>query len=159
MKYIKLLTSNKLKIIIYLLLILSCFGCDLFAWDRTDMIYYVTIKNDTQDTINIEIGDGGMYTYYATFMPDSSEVFNSKEIRYDKEKKIDIKKVFADADRQWLSGFKVYRHDSLLVNWEGPPREMGTEIHHFYNYSSWKCYETSKWEGVVLFTIKDSDLK
>mgnify|MGYP007016055585 CR=1 FL=1 len=88
--------TRRIKVIIYLLLILSCFGCDLFAWDRTDMFYYVTIKNNTQDTINIEIGNGGMYTYYAAFMPDSSEVFNSKGIRFDKEKKIDIKKVFAD---------------------------------------------------------------
>ena len=79
----------------------------------------------------------------------------STGLRFDHEKESDvIKKVFTDADRQWLSGFKVYRHDSLLVNWEGPPREMGTEIHHFYNYNSWERYRTSKYEGVVLFTIK-----
>lgn len=153
--------TRRIKVIIYLLLILSCFGCDLFAWDRTDMFYYVTIKNNTQDTINIDIGNGGMYTYHINnFLPDSSYVCKSTGLRFDHEKESDvIKKVFTDADRQWLSGFKVYRHDSLLVNWEGPPREMGTEIHHFYNYNSWERYRTSKYEGVVLFTIKDSDFK
>ncbi|NLE63630.1 MAG: hypothetical protein GX612_07330 [Bacteroidales bacterium] len=154
--------TRRIKVIIYLLLILSCFGCDLFAWDRTDMFYYVTIKNNTQDTINIDIGNGGMYTYHINnFLPDSSYIINTIGLRFDKDKNVDIirDKLFKDGDSQLIAGCRVYNHDSLLVNWEGPIREMGADTHHFYNYSSWECYETSKWEGVVLFTIKDSDFK
>ena len=151
------------KLLLFLLLLLSCSGCYLFAWDRTDFMYYVTIQNNTQDTINVVIGDGGKYSRHLdNLLPDSSRYIKSIGVRYDRDKKnVDVirDELLTDGDRQWLSGFKVYRHDSLLVDWQGPPREMGANIHHFYNYSSWECYDTSKFEGLVLFKINDSDLK
>jgi hypothetical protein len=163
MKYSKLFTIKIRKIILYLFLIISCSGCYLFSYDRTDFMYYVTIKNNTQDTINVVIGDGGKYTYSKdNFLPDSSWYIRSTGVSFDcdiKNEYVIREKLFKDADRQWLAGFKVYRHDSLLVNWQGPPREMGANINHFYIYSSWECYDTSKFEGVVLFKINDSDLK
>ncbi|MDY0015210.1 MAG: hypothetical protein RBS13_03295 [Bacteroidales bacterium] len=151
------------KIILYLFLIISCSGCYLFSWDRTVFIYHVTIKNNTQDTINVVIGDGGKYSHRIdNFLPDSSWTIRPIELSSNHEKEnADVirEKLFTGGDSQWLLGFKVYKGDSLIIQWDGPPCEMGTSTHHFYNYSSWECYDTSKFEGLVLFKINDSDLK
>ena len=158
------------ELILFLLPLLSCWSCYLFTSDGHDMEYHVYIQNDSKDTLTVAIGDGNKFVYDSVnnFATDSKLHLQLIGIRYDrtifgevKETDIDIirDKLFVGSQIGLVSGVRIYRNDTLLVSWNGPLREMGTSTHHFYNYSSWECYDTSKFEGVVLFKINDSDLK
>jgi hypothetical protein len=162
--------KKALNKLLFIFLVINCSSCNLFYWDGHDMEYHVYLQNDSKDTLTVAIGDGNKYVFDSVnnFTPDSKLHLQLIGIKYDrtitgkvKETNIDVirDELFVGTQISLVSGVRVYRNDSLLINWEGPLREMGADTHHFYNYSSWECYETSKWEGVVLFTIKDSDFK
>lgn len=58
--------------------------------------------------------------------------------------------------------FRIYKNDTLLVDWRGPAYSGEEEDHNFYNINAWEVDDTPKSFDVIYtitFTIYPEDLK
>lgn len=58
--------------------------------------------------------------------------------------------------------FRIYKNDTLLVDWRGPAYSGEEEDHNFYNINAWEVDDTPKSFDVIYtitFTINPEDLK
>jgi hypothetical protein len=56
---------------------------------------------------------------------------------------------------------RVFRHDTLMVKWGAPLRNLPDSIHSFYNENSWVITEGGRKNKYVIatFTITEDDFK
>lgn len=114
--------------------------------------YRIYYKNSTNDTLTLLLGrDSAAYeTEVFRLYPLDSMMHNGIPINKGED-------VIKDG---LFSGYylledqaRIYKNDSLMVNWLGPPRAMADSIHHFFNYNSWDYWLIDNDNGVVRFTI------
>lgn len=144
---------NRFSIIFIFVFLTSC-------WSRNyNYRYSVRIHNSTSDTLLLILGKDNE-DYYV----DSIQILPVGVFTFVGTPGIDkhqnaVRCILNSRNRPFQDQARVYRNDSLKVVWDGPPREMPDSIHHFYNYKSWESWLIDDDEGVVMFTIYESDLK
>jgi hypothetical protein len=143
------------KIILLFIIILSFSGC----WEKNyDYVYQIAAFNQTNDTILMQLGSKYTVNDYDkniidTLYPDDTSFFyGSKPI----EEGLDVVKLIFN-ESVWDTCY-LYKNDSLLKYWDGPAREMPDSLNHFFNYNSWSVWLIDNDEGIVMFTIYESDL-
>ncbi len=151
------------KIILYLAVaavVCNLYACNLFSWDCYGPEIAVKIENQTQDTLEILINIHRFDTI--TLLPKSLHLtVLGVDICGEEEDPVrdglfaeQFPSIAADTVRLFLK-------DSLLTEWHGPPREIGLDNNHFFNYCSWKHIDepdTSFFRGgALVFTVSESD--
>jgi hypothetical protein len=151
--------GRKTTFVLILLMMLVLNSCKLFNWDKEDDFYYTQcIKNTTKDTLLLVLGKDNEEYNLDEFklMPDSILYTG---LNFGVNKGDDpIFNNFNDGYRPLEEQARIYRNDSLLITWEGPA-EYKDSLHHFYNYNSWEYWIEDGDEGIVMFTIYESDLE
>ncbi len=151
----------------YLIVILTLFtSCDIFNFgdDGYDYNYYFQIKNSSNDTLTVVLGDTSFYNYspiptivVGTILPDSTNNFESIYTVCTVEGEDPVIDVLFEQVDPYFKEAHIFRHDSLIVSWEGPASDMG-DTHHFFNYNSWDYWLNDEWYGNIQFTIYNSDV-
>jgi hypothetical protein len=147
--------------IVIILIIISSLNCCIFEYfeDKPDdYLYTVYFKNSSHDTIDIVLGNDSLNYAVDEFVLNPFDSVPYYSYGVNKGENVIKDKLFSDV-RSMLDQARVYKSDSLVVNWYGPPREMADSIHHFFNYNSWDYWLIDKHDGIVRFTIYDEDLK
>jgi hypothetical protein len=147
------------KPIFFLSVILLFHSCGLFMWDEEyDYYYKIHIRNNTEDTlivvfndsvVNKSIYDYTIYPYNTVDLNYGRNINEGEDIR---------KRVLSDGKHNLYEEVNVFRNDSLTIKWEGPVFHSDS-IHHFYNYNSWEHWLIDEYEGIVQFTIYESDFE
>jgi len=145
-----------------LLIIITLTSCDLFSWDEiSDCYYNVYIENQTSDTLKIYGGtDTASYTKDSFYVNPYEKVDYYDGFSLNKGEDPIRNGFFHETTRSKSEQIRIYINNKLVINWIGPPREMGDTIHHFFNYNSWvsQLNKNGK-DGIIQFTIYESDLK
>jgi hypothetical protein len=153
------ITQTGLKMLIifaFSLFLLSCLS------KNYDYYYKISFKNNTSDTLLLLLGtDTGSYVHLDSFIIEPHSNFINPDYGQegiDKNENIN-KIIFNGGYRPFEEQARVFRNDSLKVTWNGPAQEMPDSIHHFYNYNSWEHWLIDEYEGIVQFTIYESDFE
>ena len=147
--------GHSLSIILILLMFSSC---RLFETDDLGDYWYVAkIKNNTNETLLVILGEEPPIVDSLFIIPDSS-VSCRGGMKVYKGQDVIKELLFTSGYRPLESRARVLRGDSVLVDWHGPAEDKG-ELHHFYNYNSWKSWLKNERDGIVEFTIYESDLQ
>ncbi len=146
------------NILIYCIILVSLLSCDLFRWDVDDDAYrFVSyIKNGTNDSLRIHLHKkNNSFEIDTTLASSHKFIYSGSPVS--EEDDILTEHLFDDPynDSYTLS---VYKADTLVVKWDGPAKEMGDSIHHFYNYDSWDV-ELIGNDYELEFTIYESDIE
>lgn len=149
------------RFLMLICIVIGLQGCRLFEWDRFEGYNYQCILlNSTNDTLKFVFGsDTIVYTPEKFFIyPDSSYQYASFDLNDEEDPVRDG--LYKERNRL-TEQVRVYVDDSLVINWQGPPREMADTVHHIFNYNSWENIldkeEAMGYDGMVLFTIRESD--
>jgi hypothetical protein len=139
-------------------------SCNLFEWDTPpEAKYWIFVKNESLDALVLirEFNNGTIHSDSFPILALGSTYLDDNVIL--KSKKQDpLKEVFSDIASSFTQSAKILKGDSLVAYWEGPPKEMGDSVHHFFNYSSWEVIQypaDSSVNGIIQFTITEEDLK
>ena len=123
-----------------------------------DYNYRIYYKNATNDTLILLLGSDS-----AAYETETFKLYPLDSVRHNG---IPINKGEDVIKDGLFSGYylledqaRVYKEDSLVVNWYGPPREMHDSIHHFFNYNSWDHWLINRHKGRVRFTIYEEDVQ
>lgn len=136
-------------------------SCALFNWDKEDDFYYrMLVWNNTNDTLilvfNDSIVNNSIYNY-TIFPNDTADLENNaKGVNKGQDA---IEAMFSDNKHDYYSIVSVFKNDRLLKTWKGPLSAQSDSIHHFFNYNSWDSWLINDNEGVVFFSIEESDIK
>ncbi|MFO7867822.1 MAG: hypothetical protein R6U95_00810 [Bacteroidales bacterium] len=124
--------------------------------------YAIAFKNNTSDTLLLLLGtDTANYELMDSFLikPYDMNFFHEGHtVGVSKDENVK-RLIFSGGYRPFEEQARVYRNDSLKVTWNGPAQEMPDSIHHFYNYNSWEHWLIDEYEGIVQFTIYESDFE
>lgn len=132
------------------------------CWEKKhDYFYEIKFKNVTSDTLLLVLGvsDSDYYPDSIIIQPNfdtNAEFLGGFNV--DEGENIVIN-MFYGSNKPFIEQARVFRNDSIKVTWNGPAREMADSIHHFYNYNSWDSWLVDDDDGIVMFTIYESDLK
>ncbi len=129
-------------------------GCHFFEWDREPDSIYISINNNTNDSLLLIFGKEEISDSFV-LCPNIETVCGN--IVFENGDDIIRDLLFTKENCAFEEQTQVYQHDSLLVTWLGPGREMPDSIHHFYNYNSWEILVEADNGKVVQFTITESD--
>ncbi|MFO7867824.1 MAG: hypothetical protein R6U95_00820 [Bacteroidales bacterium] len=172
------------KLLLFIIMLFVFLSCDLFRWDKSpDYEYLISYNNLTSDTVIITMNKGGFLSSFdlreRIVYPDSMNIYTGG-MRGVQEGEDPIEKVFSEwsgLDSCWIyvyddemrqianqeydtiNGLITPNRNSLLKVWDAPLREMGDSINHFFNYNSWKSWLVDDNEGIVQFTIYESDFE
>lgn len=86
---------------------------------------------------------------------------NSEKVLHLSDAKKQYPEYLFKGNKSWQE-IKVYINSQLVKQWNGPARDMNSNVNHFHNYRSWvvsKDSFASKYSGKVTFTITDADLQ
>lgn len=149
--------GHKSKIIILGLFLLI--GCRLWEIDDSgDYWYTVKIENSTSDTLKLIFGQN-LLSFENTYTINPISQLQVFGIKVYKGEKVITERLFQGGFIPFEEQLSIYRNDSLKIQWHGPAKYMSENFHHFYNYYSWKSWlENNGRDGIVLFTIYESDL-
>ena len=151
-----------LKVLGLLCIVGLCTGCILFAWDREyDIVYDGVIFNSTEyELLVIQGTDTANYHHLDSFYlePYSNVVFTNEGF-YNDDKNIESEFFKFGGYRPPIEQTRVYRNDSLMANWIGPPKYLDNTIHDFYNINCWEqTFDNESNHGEFIFEILSSDL-
>jgi len=123
-----------------------------------DYNYRIYYKNSTNDTLILLLGSDSAAYETETFRLYPSDSVKHNGIPINKGEDV-IKDGLFSGYYLLEDQARIYKDDSLIVNWLAPPREMADSIHHFFNFNSWDYWLIDKHDGIVRFTIYEEDLK
>ena len=124
---------------------------EYFEDEPADYIYAIYYKNATNDTLTLILGNDSLDYGEREFVLNPLDSVPYFGFGVDKGDDV-ITKLFSGY-RPLQDQARIYKEDSLIVNWYGPPREMPDSVHHFFNYNSWDYWLIDKHDGIVRFTI------
>ena len=143
------------------LLIFACFillGCP----KKEPPAYNMQIINKSESTIHITTKSEGLINLeedfsYETFVMRSNSIFIDGLFELETDNPV------AEFLDSWGGNnrFRIYKSDSLLVDWRGPAYDGGEADHHFYNINAWEVDEHPESSDVIYtitFTIYPEDL-
>lgn len=142
-----------INIIIILIFNLGLSSC-IFQERPSDYRFEAFFKNSTSDTLNLILGNDSLYYGVREFVLYPSESIPIGGCEVDKGESV-VKKCLPNGRSALSDQARIYKDDSLMVNWLGPHREMADSIHHFFNYNSWDYWLIDNDNGVVRFTIDE----
>lgn len=157
MKNIQNILNN--KIILSLVILIGLTGCPK---NDFDYVYNIGIENSTSDSLKIVIGNINSNISISGYASDDY-ILNPMDTAFFlgtltiNEGQNASHYVLID-NYQWDT-VHVYRNDSLKAAWFFPAKEETEDIHDFFNFNSWKNWLNNSREGIVMFTIYESDLK
>jgi len=149
-----LIGRKKIGLIIIVILSFGLNSCifEYFEDEPADYIYTIYFKNATNDTLTLILGNDSLdYGEDKFVLNPLDSVPPHHGFGVDKGDDV-ITKLFSGY-RPLQDQARIYKEDSLIVNWYGPPREMPDSVHHFFNYNSWDYWLIDKHDGIVRFTI------
>ena len=131
------------------------FSLLLFIASSCDPGYYedFAICNNTKDTIVVCLNENIYKEWKGEFVPKQTIAFS--EVDHGSSLKSTLERVINNS----YHSFRLYRHDTCLVHWNGKMQHLGDSIHNFYNYDSWTTMVTGKYSLCSTFTITEDDLR
>ena len=152
-----LIGRKKIGLIIVVILSFGLNSCifEYFEDEPADYIYTIYFKNATADTLNIILGNDSLDYGEREFVLNPLDSVPYYGIGLDKGD--DVNERLFSGRKTLMDQARIYRNDSLIVSWYGPPREMPDSEHHFFNYHSWDHWLIDRFEGIVRFTIYEED--
>lgn len=157
--HITTLTQTGLKIFIVILIISNMTGCGWIFWDKEyDYDYRIMMENKTNDTLFLVLNDSLLIDtiYGYTLLPhDTTSLEDGRSLNKGQDV---IEALFSDGKHEYYNIASIFRHDSLLIKWEGTSFKSDS-IHHFFNYNSWDSWLINDNEGIIMFSINELDLK
>ena len=133
--------------VLFSLLLLIASSCDPGYHE------YFAICNKTKDTIVVCLNENIYKEWKGGFAPNQTSAFT--ELDNGSSLESELESLINDN----YQSFRVYRHDTCLVHWEGKMQHLGDSIHNFYNYDSWTTVVTGKYTLCSTFTITEDDLR
>ena len=125
--------------------------------EPADYIYAIYFKNATDDTLTLILGNDSLDYGEREFVLSPLDSLPYYGIGLDQGDDV-IERLFSGR-RTLMDQARIYKNDSLVVNWYGPPCEMHDSIHHFFNYNSWDHWLINRHDGIVRFTIYEEDFQ
>jgi len=143
-------------IILIIVLGLNCCIFEHFEDPPEDYNYRIYYRNATNDTLILLLGSDS--ASYETKSFKLSPLDSVRHIGIPINKGEDVIKEGLFSGYYLLEDqARIYKDDSLIVNWYGPLREMPDSVHHFFNYNSWDYWLIDKHNGIVRFTVYEED--
>jgi hypothetical protein len=147
------------KFILFFVLYLFS-GC---LTEKYDYGYTIWIKNETNDTLHMQIGFTSINTIntnnqFTIFPNDTIDGVESMLGGIKIKEGMDPAEYFLN-EKPLFDSVLVYKKDVLKAAWYYPARRMPVSEHSFFNYNSWDTWLYDKNYGVMMFSIYESDLK
>lgn len=131
-------------------------ACEFFKVDDLgDYSFSSFIFNSSNDTLFIVLLNDNDIVRLDTFIIPGSNIPFVGHRKVNKEDDVLTEHLFHDSYND-SHKIRLYRDESLVVEWLGPAEYMGDTINHFYNYDSWNV-ELINDEYILEFTIFESD--
>jgi hypothetical protein len=151
-------SSNSLLLIIFLSILNT--GC---LDKKYDYGYSIWIKNETSDTLYIQIGLTTINTQrtshqFAILPNDTIDGVESLLGGMKIKEGMDPAEYFFNETPQ-KDTVLIYKKNVLKALWTYPARSKPESDHDFFNYNSWDTWLYDKNNGVMMFSIYESDLK
>ena len=124
-----------------------------------DYLYAIYFKNATDDTLTLILGNHSLDYGQDELVLNAFDSIPYYEYSFGIDKGDEVMTKIFSAYRPLQDQARIYKKDSLVVNWYGPPREMHDSIHHFFNYNSWDHWLINRHKGRVRFTIYEEDVQ